>query len=281
DDKALVQRLVDLQTGRTASRAKKHKLFAVGAGAAALVLLLLFATLCELAAARQLATALRGQVADGDGVRTQTALRVVAEDHPWLPSGLAAAATAQQQAITLLHRADHLLLTGDCDAAETLLRVALPELRGRDHAHAEHLLARVGGERPLHAWLARVEARGRDDGEAAEALARATKKDQLEFLVAQLPRVTSDAARLSLLRALQHGDPTRGAGAVAQAYLAASDPTVLRLCEGLLTASVPHLLPAEQMAIVHQLDTAAQQPERRERAQRAAALLQAATAAPR
>jgi len=167
DDKALVQRLVDLQTGRTASRAKKHKLFAVGAGAAALVLLLLFATLCELAAARQLATALRGQVADGDGVRTQTALRVVAEDHPWLPSGLAAAATAQQQAITLLHRADHLLLTGDCDAAETLLRVALPELRGRDHAHAEHLLARVGGERPLHAWLARVEARGRDDGEAA------------------------------------------------------------------------------------------------------------------
>jgi hypothetical protein len=131
----------------------------------------------------------------------------------------------------------------------------------------------------LHA-LQRVERRGRDDGEAYEMLARATDPHWFDFHNDLLPRAKCDAAREALLRALQALQDPRCAESVAKAYLATRDPSIGRMCEGLIDSSARLDPERTRDALAPLLEEAREHSERRDRSVRLLEILMVHAASP-
>lgn len=282
DDQALQQRVSDLESGRAVRRRQRLKLIAWLSTAAAVLLSTAAIGTGEMLQARALAQAL-AQGSDDDGGRALAGLQAVAEDWPWLPSSRRAGELAAQQAARMLREADQRRRLGDCARASTLVAAARTALSGDADLRAAALAERIAVETPLFVHLQHIEARGADDGEACEALARATAREQLPFLLEQLPLARCEAARQAMLRALEVR-PVAEAHAMAPAVLAAllqcKEQVTAAQCERLLQAVVGHLSAAEGQALAAQLQRGEQHPESRARASRVRAFLPVA-AAPR
>jgi hypothetical protein len=133
-------------------------------------------------------------------------------------------------------------------------------------------------------FLADVERCGEEDARSCTAIEKATGPAHTAFLLEQLPRARSEAARRAMLKALNAlavQDSAQAALPVLQVFLTAREEATARLCEQILTAAGKHLLPVELAAVAQAIGTAAANPERRARAARASELFPAAAAAPR
>ena len=234
DDSVLRRRLHDLQSGRAQQRMRRRRIVTTLGSAAAIATVILWAAALELSSSKRLAEILRDRPADHLGMTTLPGLRQLAEAHPWLPSPQLAKVIAGEEAMRLVRKADELRLSGSIQYAVTALQMALPSLPERVASQARQRLEQLESEEPLFRMLARVELRGRDDGEASQALMRATDAMHFEFHRDMLPRVRCDAARSSMLIALQQLDDPRAAAAIAQALLMTRDENIGRLAVQLL-----------------------------------------------
>ncbi|MGE3171197.1 MAG: DUF4388 domain-containing protein [Planctomycetota bacterium] len=267
-DPAIKKRLSDLETGRAALKRRRRRLLATVGTSAAVVLLIVVAAAEELSASRRLAAILRDRPADVIGLATLPALRELAQEHGWLPSCQLAAVIESEEAMRLLRAAGELRRMGRVDDALRTLGVARDSLSSAQQLRADELATRMRNETPLFAWLARIERRGRDDGEACEALARAYDPLFFDFHNDLLPGAGCDAARESMLRALQQFDDPRCAESVARALLATRDSTVGRMCESLLESAARKDPQRTQEVLAGLLKTAREHPETRARAVR-------------
>ena len=281
DDPAIKRRLHDLESGRAARRRRHHRILGIGGAATVLGLGLLCTAARELAASWRLAAVLRERPADGCGSATLPALRVIAADHAWVPSGALAAAIAEEEAMRLLRAAADLRLQGRVDEALAALNAAHDSLPDAARGRADTLADQLRIERPLFDWLRRVERRGQDDSEACEALARKTGSDYFEFHKDMVGRVRSDAARLNLLRALQATEDPRAAEGVARAFLATRSNKIADMAESLLMAACRKDPQGTQESLEALLREGRDQPELRPRAERILQLVTTALAAPR
>ncbi|MEC7585157.1 MAG: DUF4388 domain-containing protein [Planctomycetota bacterium] len=249
DDSSVRRRLHDLESGRTLQRVRRRRIVTLLGSAAAIATVILWAATLELSASKRLAEIMRDRPADTLGMTTLPALRELAQEHSWLPSPQLAQVIAGEEAMRLVRKAAELRLAGSVPYAITALEAALPSLPERVATQARQMVERLTIEEPLFRMLARVELRGRDDGEASQALMRATDPAHFEFHRDMLPRVRCDAARSSMLIALQQLDDPRAAAAIAEAWLVTRDDNVARLAAQLLARAAMQLPEATNEAI--------------------------------
>jgi hypothetical protein len=181
----------------------------------------------------------------------------------------------------LLRAASELRLQGRIEDALRTLSVARDSLPEASAMRADAIAnALRNHEKQCFDYLQRVERSGRDDSEAYEALARATDPVYFDFHKDMLPRVTCDASRLCLLRALQEIDDPRAAESVARAWLSTQDQTIARLCEGLLQNAAKREPLRTQEALAGLLQRSREHAELRGRAVKMLEILTAHAAAP-
>ncbi|GAB4140114.1 MAG: hypothetical protein Fur0037_06520 [Planctomycetota bacterium] len=281
EDRDLEQRVAELESGQDLRRKRRRRLIARISAAAVLLATIATLSAAELCKARALWQVLSASRRDPDGIETLERLCEAASSWAFLPSSRAAAAEARAHAAGMLDRADELRREGNCERAAAIARAARSFLTGPVRARADALVSRIEVEEPLFGFLSHVEERGTDDGEACEALARATRGDQVPFLIEQLPRAHSVAARQALLRALQGHPGPRIAQPLVEALLFEKDPVTLAQAERLLQASFQGLLASEVADLESRLKDAEANPETRAFASRTRAMLTAPAAAPK
>lgn len=281
DDPGIRKRLHDLESGRAQRRIRRRRLLVTVGIVASVMLLIVVAAAEELAASRRLAAILRDRPADVLGIATLPALRELADEYGWLPSCQLAGTIAGEEAMRLLRAAGELRLQGRIEDALKALRVARPSLSEAAAVRADAMLKQLQAETQLFEWLARIERRGRDDAEACQQLARATDPIYFEFHRDMLPRARSDAARSSMLRALQYLDDPRCAEAATRTFLVTRDREIAAMAEGLLDNAARRNPQRTQESIEAVLREAQQHPETRARAEYVLKLLlERAAAAP-
>ncbi len=280
EDPAIQKRVQDLESGRRARRLQRRRLVLSVACGSCVAVLLLFAAVKEMSQTRRLAAILRDRPADEVALATLPALRSLAGAFSWLPSGKAAAAVADEEAMRMLRHAGHLRLMGQPEQAALALQTARDSLSDSAKVFADDLAQQLHLEAPLFSWLSRIEQRGADDGEACEALARATDPHFFAFHVDLLPSARCEAAREVMLRALQVYDDPRCAEAATTALLASAEPSVQRMCLGLLERCSIQAPERTREVLAVLLEQARQHPERRHKAVQALEVLTAHAAAP-
>ncbi|MEY4830231.1 MAG: hypothetical protein RLZZ562_2027 [Planctomycetota bacterium] len=280
EDATLQKRLVDLETGRAAIRQKRRRMM-LGIGAAASVAVaIVVAAQEELWTSRRLAAVLRERPADAMGTTTLPLLRQLADGNSWIPSKKLAAQVEAEESMRVLRAAEGLRLQARIDEARQALATARPSLPEAAQKRADEFDAQLQSELPLLHALQRVERRGRDDGEAFEMLARSTDPHWFDFHNDLLPRAKCDAAREALLRALQALQDPRCAESVAKAYLATRDPSIGRMCEGLIDSSARLDPERTRDALAPLLEEAREHSERRDRSVRLLEILMVHAASP-
>lgn len=280
EDATLQKRLHDVESGRAALRQKRRRLTLSIGGAAAAAITIAFAASEELSASRRLAAILRERPADAVGAATMPAIREIADEDSLIPSRRLAAQVEAEEAMRMLRSAESLRLEARIDEARAALAAARPSLPEAAQQRAEDFDAQLQSELPLFRALQRVERRGRDDFEACETIARATDPHLFAFHDDLLPRARCDAAREMILRALQAFDDPRCAESVATAYLQTRDPSVGRMCEGLVDRAAKKDPERTRDALAVLIESAREHSERRERSVRLLEILTAHAAAP-
>ena len=280
EDTTIQKRLVDIETGRAMRNKKRRRMLLSLAAAASVAVTIVVAAAEELRTSRGLAAALRERPADAIGTATLPALRELADMSSVLPSRRLAAQVESEEAMRILRAAEGLRLETRIEEARAALAACRPSLPEAAQQRADEFDAQLQSELPLLHALQRVERRGRDDGEACEMLARATDPHWFPFHNDLLPRAKCDAARESLLRALQALDDPRCAESVAMAYLQTRDPAIARMCEGLVHSAAKKDPERTRDALAPLLEEARDHSERRERSVRLLEILTAHAAAP-
>ncbi len=280
DDATIQKRLHDIESGHAALRQRRRRmLLSIGSAAAAAITIAIAASE-ELGASRRLAAILRERPADAVGAATMPALREIADDSSLIPSRRLAAQVEAEEAMRMMRSAEALRLELRIDEARAALAAARPSLPEAAQQRAEELDAQLQSELSLLHALQRVERRGRDDGEACEMIARATDPHLFAFHNDLLPRAKCDAAREAMLRALQTLDDPRCAESVAKTYLQTRDPSVGRMCEGLIDRSARQDPDRTRDSLGGLIEAAREHSERRERSGRLLEILTAHAAAP-
>jgi hypothetical protein len=273
EDAALARKISDLESGRALRRRRRRRILFWGGLSCAAAGLALWAFGAELACSHRLVQVLRAEVDDPLGIDTLPALRAIADEQPWLPSGREAHRTAQARAEAMLAKAAVLRLDRQNHAARLCLAAALPSLPEALRQRADVLSRQLRREAPLAVWLQRAEHSGTDDGEACEALARASEPEFLEFHLAMLPGARTEAARRSMLRALQVLDDPRSALPVARALFSTADASVTRMALDLLGSAARREPEQTRTVLADVLAAARTHPETRARADQVLELL--------